>query len=484
MQRTIAVIGGGISGLAAAHRLRELDPDLDVVVLEARERLGGVLETRRHAGCLMEAAADGFLTQPDSALRLCQQLGLSHELIATDPQRRHASVIRNGRLEPIPEGFLVMAPTRLGPLLSSRILSWPGKLRMALEYLLPPRTIAADESLAAFVRRRFGNEAYDRLVQPLLGGIYAADCEQLSLAATMPRFQQLEREHGGVIRGLRSRTGLKADAHAGGVRYGQFAALRTGMGRLIESLAGQLPTGSVRKSAPVETLQPLGDRRWRLEVGSESPEELDVDGVIVALPAHRAAALTGDFDPQLAELLAAIRYNSCAVVSLVYRREQIDHPLDGCGFVVPLLERRHILSGSYASLKYAGRAPEGSVLLRVFVGGGCHHGLMQLPDLELADLAHREVADVLHISGGPDHVLVARHTRAMPEYRVGHQAQVAAIQHRLQRHPTLALAGNAYQGVGVPHCIASGAAAAERVLAELTPNPRPSGHELDALVSV
>jgi oxygen-dependent protoporphyrinogen oxidase len=256
------------------------------------------------------------------------------------------------------------------------------------------------------------------------------------------------------------------------------------MSSLIEALAGQLRAGSVRTSAPIESLEPIGDQRWRLEVGGECREELDVDGVIVALPAHRAATLTGDFDPQLAEPLAAIRYNSCAVVSLVYRRDRIDHPLDGCGFVVPLIERRHILSGSYASLKYAGRAPEGSVLLRVFVGGGCHHGLMQLADMELAELAHREAADVLHIGGAPEQLWVARHTRAMPEYRVGHREHVAAIQNRLQRHPTLALAGNAYQGVGVPHCIASGAAAAERVLTELTQVQAPAGHEPASLACV
>ncbi|MCA9052817.1 MAG: protoporphyrinogen oxidase, partial [Planctomycetaceae bacterium] len=396
MSTRIVVIGGGISGLSAAHHLRELTPDAEILLLEAREHLGGVLQTRQQDGALMEAAADGFLTDPDHAVRLCRRIGLGDELIGTDPSRRHAAVVHRGRLHPIPPGFLVMAPSRIWPVLTTPILSWRGKLRMALEFFAPVRRDAGDESLAGFVRRRFGREVFDRLVQPLLGGIYAADCERLSLAATMPRFRQMEREHGSLIRAMRRRARTDLTTAPGGARYGQFAALRDGMGSLIEALGHSLPAGAVRTSAPVVALRPLGDAQWTLTVGHAEQEQISADGVILATPAHHAATLASDFDPQLAEQLTAIPYNSCAVASLVYRREQIKDSLDGCGFVVPLMEQRLMLSGSFASLKYTGRSTDGSVLLRIFLGGGCHAGLLRLPSDELQELAHREVAALLH----------------------------------------------------------------------------------------
>ncbi|MFV0442999.1 MAG: protoporphyrinogen oxidase [Planctomycetaceae bacterium] len=463
MPRRIVVIGGGISGLAAAHHVRELDPDGELQVLEAGERLGGVLQTRQQDGALMEAAADGFLVDPDHAMSLCVRLGLGHELIGTDPLHRHAAVVYRGRLVPIPLGFMVMAPARIAPVLTTPLLSWRAKLRMALEYLIPAGGGADDESLAGFVRRRFGREVYERLVQPLLGGIYAANCEHLSLAAATPRFQQMEREHGSLIRAMRRKARVAATEKAPGARYGQFAALRGGMGTLIQTLARRLPIGSIRTKSSVSTFEPIDQSRWALMVDGHEPERIVADGVIIATPAHQSAPLVSNSDPLLAEYLAAMPYNSCAVVSLVYARGQIADPLVGSGFVVPLVERRLILSGSFASLKYAGRAVDGSVLLWIFLGGGCHAGLMRLPSEELQELAHQEAAALLCIRGRPQSMWVARHELAMPEYRIGHLDLLSAIDARMERHPTLAVAGNAYRGVGLPHCIQGGEAAALRV---------------------
>lgn len=474
MHRRFAVIGGGITGLAAAHRMHELDPDADVVLLEARERLGGVLQTIQKEGCLMEAAADGFLTQPSAAVDLCRRLGLQDELIGTEPSGRRAYVVRRGRLQPIPDGFLVMAPTKLWPVLTTPILSVCGKLRMGLEYFLKARSDDADESLANFVCRRFGREVFERLVQPLLGGIYATDCEQLSLDATMPRFRQMEREHGSLIRAALRRKDNSSSQSTGGARYGQFMSLRHGMGSLIEALCRHLPEESIWTRAPVLSLASLPKNRWELEIGGNHSTRLKVDGVVIAAPARRAERLIQDVDQPLARVVGRIQHNSCAVVSLAYRREDIAHPLAGFGFVVPLSERRLILSGSFASIKYAGRAPDGTLLLRVFIGGGCHVGLLQLSDSDLWQLAHHESASLLGIRGMPTATHVARHTHAMPEYQVGHLQHVEELQRHLERHPTLALAGNSYQGVGVPHCIESGESAAERLLTQTSNMPERS----------
>jgi oxygen-dependent protoporphyrinogen oxidase len=461
----VAVIGGGISGLAAAHHAQQLRPAADVVLLEAGSRLGGVLHTVQRDGFLLEEAADNFLTSPSDAIDLCRRLGLADELLAPDARRRQALVVHRGQLQPIPAGFLVMAPSRLWPLLSSPILSLRGKLRAGLEYFLPRKKSLDDESLQAFVCRRFGREMFERLVQPLIGGIYAADLQRLSLEATMPRFQQMEREHGSLIRAmLRNRRHQLQDIGAGG-RYAQFAALRGGMSTLVDALAQRLPDDAVRLDSPVDGLFPTDHGRWLLAIGGARPRMLSVDAVIVATPAHHTAQLLERVDVELADELWQIEYSHCAVVSLGYRRSQIGRTLDGYGFVVPLVEQRLIFSCSFSSVKYAGRAAADSVLLRVFIGGACQSGLLQLPRAQLIELAEREIGDFLQITGEPVLRNIVR--RAMPQYHVGHRQRVERIGERLSRYPTLALAGSSLDGVGLPSCIRSGEAAATRICNQL-----------------
>jgi oxygen-dependent protoporphyrinogen oxidase len=476
MGPSVAVIGGGISGLAAANRLRELDSTTDVILLEAGSRLGGVLETVERDGFLLEAAADNFLTQPVAAVDLCQRLELSDELLGTHPQRRQALVVHRGQLQPIPAGFLVMAPSRIWPVLESPILSLRGKLRLGLEYFLPrgSKALSNDESLASFVCRRFGREVFERLVQPLVGGIYTADADRLSMESTLPRFRQMEREHGSLLRAAFLRPRIEGSDSCSGARYGQFAALRSGMSSLVKALAARLPTRAVQLQSPVMEIEPLDDVGWRLAIGGDEPRQLDVDAVIVAMPAHRAAKVLHRVAEPLSQRLKTISYATCAVVSLGYRREQIAHPLNASGFVVPLAEQRLILSCSFASQKYAGRAPEDSVLLRVFIGGACQSHLLQLPRSQLMDLAEHEVRDLLQIRGDPVLRHIVLQQRAMPQYHVGHADIVAAVDRDLSPFPTLALAGNALRGVGIPACIASGEAAAQRVLTNARPLRRVS----------
>jgi oxygen-dependent protoporphyrinogen oxidase len=303
----------------------------------------------------------------------------------------------------------------------------------------------------------------------LVGGIYTADPQLLSAEATMPRFRQMERDYGSLLRAMWHERRIQPSRNeptTSGARYSKFATLRGGMSQLVSRLAECLPQDCVQLNAPVESLWPMNEGRWLLWIGGENPRQVHVDGVVLAVPANQSARLLAPVDEALAGELREIEYASCAVVSLGYRREQIKHPLDGFGFVVPFGERRTILSCSYSSIKYEGRAPEGTVLLRIFIGGACQSGLLQLSRQHLMELAELEVADLLQIRGEPILRTAIRQRQAMPQYHVGHRDRVARIETRLERFPTLRFAGSALDGVGVPACIQSGEAAAMRLLSQ------------------
>ncbi len=470
--RHIAVVGGGISGLAAAHRLTELDPRVQITLLEAGGRLGGVLRTTQRDGFSLEASADNFITTVPWAIDLCRRLGLADQLVGTNDAYRQAFVIHKGRLRKIPEGFLIMAPSRIGPILATPILSPLGKLRLAAEYFVKAkRDEQADESLASFVTRRLGREVYERLVQPLVGGIYTADPEKLSVRATMPRFLEMEREHGGLIRAVRKQAaasrgpnGSNSDRESGGVRYSMFMTVRGGLSSLVETIAARLPEGSIRCGAAVRQIARRGEGGWSIHLASQE-RPLDVDALILAIPSHHAARLLSGIDSRLTTELEEIEHAPCAIVSLGYRRDQIGHRLDGFGFVVPLVEKRKILSGSFSSVKYEGRAPQGHELIRVFIGGACQSELVDLPEQELLEIAKRELADLLSIRGEPVLRAIDRWKQVMPQYHVGHCEKVDRIDARVADLLGLEIAGNAYRGVGMPHCIHAGELAAERVMA-------------------
>jgi oxygen-dependent protoporphyrinogen oxidase len=459
--RRVAVIGGGITGLAAAHRLLELDSAAQVTLFEASGRLGGVLRTERRQGFLLEHSADNFITTTPWGLALARQIGFEDQLIPTNQADRRALVVHDGRLEHVPEGFALMAPRQIGSLLATPVLSLRGKLRLLGEYFVPRRKATDDESLADFARRRLGVEAYERLIQPLVGGIYTADAEKLSIRATLSRFVEMEQRHGSLIRALRkqSRAGGH-DASAAGARYSLFVAPRDGMSSLIDALAGRLPPDCVRLSAPVEKLALRADGRWQIDGET-------FDAVIVAVPAHRAARLLAEQHVELAAGLTSIRYAGCAIALVGYRRADVGHPLDGFGFVVPEIEGRRILACSFSSNKFPGRAPEGEVLLRVFVGGARHPEQMELNDDQLRRIVREELSQLLSIRGEPTYFEVARWTNAMPQYYIGHTKRVEMIESIVAETPGLALAGNAYRGVGIPDCIHSGQQAAEKIVRDL-----------------
>jgi oxygen-dependent protoporphyrinogen oxidase len=349
--------------------------------------------------------------------------------------------------------------------LASRVFSWRGKLRLGLDLVLPRRSPAAgDESLGSFVRRRLGRETLERIAQPLVGGIYSADPERLSLEATMPRFLALEREHRSLILGLRRTARTREVAGASGARWSLFVTLAGGMEELVIALAGRLPAGAVRVGTPAAAIA-LARDGWRVRL-ADGPA-LQADGIVLAGSAPRMAALIRVVDRPLAEGLDGIAYASSATVALGYPRAAVRHPLDGFGFVVPRVEGRRTLACTFSSVKYPGRAPSGFALLRVFLGGALQESLLAQEDGALLRLAHDEVAALLGITGQPVLSRIWRHPGTMPQYDVGHLARIAAIEARLEALPGLALAGGAYRGVGIADCVHSGEAAAERLNSSL-----------------
>ena len=460
----LVVVGGGITGLAAAHHALELARErriaLELTLVEARERLGGTIATERAGGFLIEAGPDFFLSEKPWALALCRRLGLEDRLARTEDRYRKVFVWHAGRLHPLPDGWELLAPTRLAPFLSSRLFSWPGKLRMAFDLVLP-RGIADDESLGAFVRRRLGREALERVAQPLVAGIYTADPDDLSLTATMPRFAELEKQERSIILGLRRARRRARETGVSGARWSLFVTLKEGMEELVAALATRLQPGTVLLKQRVAGVERRGDR-WR--VATAEGADLDADRVIVATESHAAARMLRYVDPTLATLLAEIPYASSATVTLGYRRADVAHPLDGFGFVVPHAQKRALLACTFSSVKYAGRAPEGDVLLRAFVGGALNEAVLELDDAPLVMRARAELREALGITAAPALARVFRWPKAMPQYHVGHLARVETIERRAGALPGLDLAGGAYRGVGIADCVRSGEAAAERAL--------------------
>ena len=461
----LVVVGGGIAGLAAAHRAAEISRErgtpLELTVLEARDRLGGTIETEHAGGFLVETGPDSFLSEKPWALALCRRIGLESRLVGTDDRFRRVFVWFGKRLYPVPDGFQLLAPTRLTPFVTSSLFSWPGKLRMALDVILP-RGGGGDESLGAFVRRRLGREALERIAQPLVAGIYTADPDELSLLATMPRFVELERRERSLIVGLWKASRKAPAASTSGARWSLFVSLAGGMGELIAALASRLPSDAVRLKHRVGGIERRG-AHWR--VTTEEAGAIDADAVIVATETHAASRLLRYVDPPLATMLEMIPYASSATVSLGYRRADVPHPLDGFGFVVPRAEHRDLLACTFSSVKYPGRAPERHVLIRCFVGGALNAAALERSDDEIGERVRRELGEALGITAAPMLTRVARHPASMPQYAVGHLTTVETIERRLAAIPGLLLAGGGYRGVGIADCVRSGEAAADAAFA-------------------
>lgn len=455
----VVVIGGGMAGLSAAYRLTHR-ADTELILLERDTRLGGKIVTEHGDGFVIEGGPEALLTAKPAALALCQELGLGERLIGTNPEARGSFIMRARRLHPLPDGLSGLIPSRLWPIAATRLVSPLGKLRMALDLVLPRRS-RDDESLAAFIERRLGREAYRWLVDPLVGGIYAADGHRLSLAATFPQLQALEREHGGLIRGALA-TKRRVAPPPAGASPSPFQAPRGGLGELVATLTDHLRDAGVRiETGAAATAITRAEEGY--EVTLASGQTMPADAIVCAAPAPDAANLLASLDPELAAGLRAIPHASVATIALAYVDTAIPRPLAGSGYLTPRAEGRLVKAGTWVSRKWPDRAPEGASLIRVSLGGAGQADVLAMDDDALIAAAREEMRTVLGIEVAPIFTRIFRWPRAMPQYEPGHLPRIAEIEARLASHPGLALAGNAYRGVGLADCMQSGSLAAQRI---------------------
>jgi protoporphyrinogen/coproporphyrinogen III oxidase len=457
--RRVVVIGGGIGGLALAWELQEeagrQGVPLEITLLEGEERAGGSILSERVDGCLVEGGPDSFVTEKPWAHKLVQELGLGDHLSPTNETSRKTYVLWRGRLHALPDGLILLVPTRIAPFVFSRLFSWPGKLRMGLDLILPRRKAGGDETLGDFIRRRFGGEALDKLGEPLVAGIHSGDPETMSVRATFPRFLEMEAEERSLIIAMLKRMrAAKAAREAAKKRGGSgvprtmFMTLDDGLGLLVDEIVGRLPPESVRLGEPAVGLR-QGEAGWTVETPQAGYE---ADVVAITVPAYVAGALLEPLSGELAEELRDIPYVSSATVTLAYDRAKFPAQPDGFGAVIPKGEKRRIKAFSWVTTKFFGRAPAETVLIRVFIRAtrGETEGMNED---NLIALAREELADILALESPPLWARAYRWDRAMPQYVVGHLDRVDRIERKIAELPGLVLAGGAYRGSGIPDTV-------------------------------
>lgn len=465
----VAIIGGGISGLSAAWYLQQgaqtSGINLSYTVFESADRWGGKVLTEQVDGAfIVEAGPDSFLTQKPWALALARELGLDADLLGTNDRRRNVYVLHKGKPVVLPDGVLLIVPTKFTPFALSPLISPLGKLRMGLDLLIPPKRDNADETLADFIRRRLGSEALDKIAEPLMAGIYNAESERQSLLATFPRFRQIEQEHGSLIRGMiasRRKQAASPNGSALNPPISMFMSLKGGTEELITALVQHL-SDDLRLRVGVQRIERVESGGYRLTLADGQSEAFDA--VIIATPAYVAADLVRPLAPAAADKLASIRYVSTGTISLAYRESDIRCPLNGFGLVVPQSERRPINAITISSIKFNRRAPDGQVLLRVFFGGSRSPQSMTLDDDALLRMVTNELRAILSIEVPPLFHRIYRWHRANPQYDLNHLALVDSIESALP--PGLYVIGGAYRGVGMPDCVYQAQQTAGRIIAE------------------
>ena len=450
----VVIVGGGMAGLATAYELHR--QRVPFVVLERGPRAGGVVLSERIDGFIVDGGPDSLLVQKPEGVQLCQELGLGDQLVPTK-RPRIAYIQRGGRLHALPAASVLGIPTDWGPFLRTSLFSWPGKMRMGVEWFVTARRDHADESIGAFMTRRFGAEATTYLAEPLLAGIHAGDVDRLSIRALFPRLTEAEARTGSLLRAFRRQRRPPSPD-------GAFKSLPGGLSDLVRALVAALPPDSLRLNTTVNRVHADGTG---LRVEVDGGASLAARAVVVASPAYVAADLLRNLDSALAGLCEGIPYASAGTIALAFTRNAVAHPLNGSGFVVPRVENTGILAGSWLSSKWPGRAPEGHVLLRAFVGGARDPRALEQTDEELVAVALRALGPLLGISEPPLFTRVYRWVRANAQYEVGHVARLASIETALARHPGLYLTGSGYRGVGIPDCVADGRATARQVVKDL-----------------
>lgn len=460
MDALVTIVGGGISGLSTAHYLAQAG--IPSTLIEARPRLGGVIQSEHVDGCVIEAGPDSFLSMKPAAMDLIREVGLEDEVIGSNDHLRVTYVWKGGRLVPLPDGLQLMVPTKLVPLLTTRLLSWPTKFRMGMELFHPPGRHREDQSVSEFVTAHYGAEAVDYLAEPLLSGIYGGSPSALSISSVLPRFVELEAKYGSLTKGVLAE--LKANK-AQAKRLPLFRTLKSGLGQLVSVLAARLKGHATVLHRRAEAVERTGGGfRVKLEDGW-----LECAHVVLACEAHNAAALAGTLDGRLADLLRAIPYSSSMTVALGFPDSAFPKPLEGFGFLVPKRERRRLVACTWVGTKFSHRVPGGTTLLRCFLGGMDDPAILAESDDAVIATVVNELHDIVGFRAAPAFSRVSRWPRSMAQYTVGHPARLAEIETRAAAIPGFQLAGNAYTGIGIPDCIRMGKQAAEAVSKTLCP---------------
>jgi oxygen-dependent protoporphyrinogen oxidase len=475
----IAILGGGIAGLSAAWTLekaRRSGEPIEYSLYEAGGRLGGVISSEVIDGCVIEGGPDSFLTEKPAAAELCRELGIGDQLLGSNDAGRKTYILVRNRLIPLPDGLMFMVPTKLVPTALTPLFSWSTKLRMAREFLLPPEPATQDESVADMTRRHFGQETVDRLVSPLLSGVYGGDASQLSVRAVLPRMVTMEQKHRSLSRAMLA---ARRSMPTPGKKYAPrplFTTLRNGMCQMVEAIARELRPGSVHLNSPIQSLRHNSDFcpemkpgckltcGWKVETAAGPA---CFDGVILALPSWVAGQLLWPVDRLVGDILAEVPYSSSVTVNLGYDLDQLRSLPAGFGYLVPAIEHRNMLACTFVHAKFAGRTPADKGVLRCFLGGAGKESLLDTEDGPIIEIVLRELEEILGLRAKPNFVRVVRSRKAMAQYSVGHLERMQFVRDGIAAIPDLELAGNAYQGIGVPDCIRTGQHAAETVLKTL-----------------
>ena len=455
---SVVIVGAGISGLATAYRLQQIDPTATITLLEQRDRPGGTVWTEDLNGFRVEVGANGFLDTNPSTLALCRELGLGERLVpASDSAARNRYLFWEGELRPLPSSFRAF--------LASDLLSWRGKLRLLTERFRRRRPPGSDESVDAFARRRAGDEAAEVLADALVTGIHAGDAALLSARAAFPKLYAFEQQYGSVMKGLAAAARRRrAEAAARGQPAGSSMwSFREGLRLLVETLQARL-RDPPRLGAAVARIGRTADREhpgWT--VYGEGQQRWTADAVVLACPAHRQAAILHELEPELADQVAGIVYSRVAVVALGYRRADVPGEMSGFGYIAPQRLRRDVLGVQWCSSIFPGRAPDGAVLLRAMCGGWHRPEVVGWDDPTLLDAVRRDLRAAMGVAADPLFHHIVRWDHAIPQYHLRHLERVAAIQARAVRHPGLFLSGNAYHGVALNDCTEQAGLVAARV---------------------
>jgi oxygen-dependent protoporphyrinogen oxidase len=466
--KRIAIIGGGISGLATAYSLEEIarkkGESVSIILFEKNNRIGGNILTERTEGFLVEGGPDCFLSEKPWAIQLCEKLGMADKLLCTNDEFRKTYIYWKGRLRELPEGIMLMIPTRFLPLLKSDLFSLSGKLRMGMELFIPKRKSGGDESLSEFVRRRLGQEIVERVAEPLVAGVHAENPDTMSIKSRFPRFVQMEDEYGSLIKGMIAKRRMSINSERNKSKWTMFMTLKNGLDELPLTIVKALKITEIRTNKEASGISKSGDT---YKILFKNGDIIDADAIVFATPSYEAGRLLKGLNSSLSEQLDTIPYVSTATISLAYKKDMISHPMNGFGFLVPRVENRRIMGASWVSRKFSYRAPDDSVLIRCFIGGSRNEGLVSLSDKDMLKMVREELGDIMGISAEPILTRVYRWEKAMPQYTIGHDERVSKIEDGISKYPDIFVTGSAYRGGGISECIKNAQLTAESVLNHL-----------------